>query len=333
MTPIADMVELMLAANADASLIVLAVRAVETVALRERDASRHAVTLPSRSPAAIRAARHREKIKQINISAEANDAAEISVSERDASRDGVTQRCDLTSLLPSLKGTSEKGSKGTENARARGTRLAPGTPLSDADRASAIELGASADRVEAMWAEFVDYWIGIPGQRGTKLGDRGWAATWRNRVRAITMFKQLSTIPAGNMGPRKTASERHLTNSKPSTDAAKAVERLLSFYPPLDVSDPKVFIAGIVAILAEYPAQFYPVVVSPTGIPKRIKYLRNLAEIDEVCQELYAPILRSLEREKIAAQPKLLPRRRTAEEQARVDAQVEAWRSGKCTGP
>ena len=31
-----------------------------------------------------------------------------------------------------------------------------------------------------MWAEFVDYWVAVPGQRGVKLD---WLATWRNDVR------------------------------------------------------------------------------------------------------------------------------------------------------
>lgn len=57
-----------------------------------------------------------------------------------------------------------------------------GAVLTEEARAAAIELGAHPDAVPGMWAEFVDYWIGVPGQRGVKLD---WPATWRNRVRTI----------------------------------------------------------------------------------------------------------------------------------------------------
>lgn len=223
MTPIADMVELMFDADASAEIILLAIRTAETVTLRERDASRF-VTIPIRSKAAERAAKYRQKLKRDKANAEANDAAQtdsqLPRSERDANVTTVTPHCDLTSLLPSLKGTSEEVSKGTENARARGTRLLPGTPLSDLDRAAAIELGASADRLDAMWAEFVDYWIGVPGQRGTKLGQRGWSATWRNRVRDV--------LSRGNRNGQRNTADR-------STSAAgnRVLERLRGLNAPL----------------------------------------------------------------------------------------------------
>lgn len=109
-----------------------------------------------------------------------------------------------------------------------------------------------------------------------------------------------------------------------------AVDRLLNFYPPLDVADPRVFIAGIGAVLAKYPPELITAAVSPDGIPVRLTTLRSLAEIDEVCRDLYAPIARQRAREAIARQPRQLPRpRRTPEEQARVDEQVARWRAGR----
>lgn len=108
----------------------------------------------------------------------------------------------------------------------------------------------------------------------------------------------------------------------------------MSFYPPLDVSEPKVFIAGIVAVLASYPPELQDVAVAPTGIPKRLKSLRNLAEIEEVCRELYEPIARRITRGVLENQPRQIEKLRTPEEQARIDAQVAAWKAGKvqCTG-
>lgn len=134
--------------------------------------------------------------------------------------DTVQNHCDLTSSLSSLKGTSEKVSK-RESARARGTRLEPGTPLSDVDRAAAIEFGASADRVDAMWDEFLDFWIGVPGQRGTKLN---WSATWRNRVRTV--------ISRGTQNGQ----QRITADKSVVAGADRILERLRSFDRPLDGS-------------------------------------------------------------------------------------------------
>jgi hypothetical protein len=188
-TPIADMVEQMLADGATPSLVVLAIRAVEIVTLRERDASRF-VTLSKPTMAAARAKRYREKLKQNQPAAEANDAAagdaQIVESERDASRDGVTPRCDLSSLSSSVKGLAEEGSrekkKEAVTQSARGTRMIEGAQISSEDLQFAIDKGMTPDASRALWVEFVDFWIGVPGQRGVKLS---WPATWRNRVRAI----------------------------------------------------------------------------------------------------------------------------------------------------
>lgn len=108
----------------------------------------------------------------------------------------------------------------------------------------------------------------------------------------------------------------------------------MSFYPPLDVSDPKIFVAGIVSVFTQYPAEVLAGAVTPTGIPQRVKYLRSLAEIREICEELYAPILRQRERGEVAAALRLpAPGPRTPEQQAAVDAQVAAWfgRRANCT--
>lgn len=63
--------------------------------------------------------------------------------------------------------------------------MEPGAILTEEFLQAALDLGALHDDVPAMWAEFVDYWIGIPGQRGVKTVPIGWLATWRNRVREV----------------------------------------------------------------------------------------------------------------------------------------------------
>lgn len=61
----------------------------------------------------------------------------------------------------------------------RGTRLDAIARMSAEDRAFAETL-IPPEFVDRAWAEFVDYWISVPGSRGCKLN---WASTWRNRVR------------------------------------------------------------------------------------------------------------------------------------------------------
>lgn len=147
-----------------------------------------------RDMARERQRRHRAKLKAEKGLAEANDAASTAPPERDeardAGRDARIAPCDLSSL-PSLK--SEEGNRESKkekkkekggDTRARGTRLTSDAALSDADRAFAVSEGVHDP--EALWVEFVDYWIGVPGARGTKLD---WSATWRNRVRAVASRK------------------------------------------------------------------------------------------------------------------------------------------------
>jgi hypothetical protein len=145
------------------------------------------------------------------------------------------------------------------------------------------------------------------------------------------MFRQINVTPAGLTDNRKTASVKPSQNSEPSTQiklASRAVERLLSFYPPLDVIEPKSFIAGVIAVLSRYPEELMRAAVAPDGIPMRVKNLRNLAEIEDVCRDLYEPIERRLLREAVENAPKRLPAPlRSAEQQEQIDQQVARVRA------
>ncbi len=79
-------------------------------------------------------------------------------------------------------GEPEAGSEpGSRKARAdaRGRRLPDGWQPSPEAAQFARDLGLNPDSVIA---EFVDYWRGVPGQRGRKID---WDATYRNRCRDI----------------------------------------------------------------------------------------------------------------------------------------------------
>lgn len=178
------MVEQMLAGGASAGVIVLAVRAMER-RHAERSATRYAErteTLLSMTPGAIRSRRHRQNTKENGGKAKANDVAIIAPPQRHAERSAVTPPCELSSLL-SKSGTREEEKKKEVVTRARGTRMSSEATVSDADRQFAREHGLSDIAIDRAWAEFVDFWTGIPGQRGTKLN---WPGTWRNRIRDIT---------------------------------------------------------------------------------------------------------------------------------------------------
>ena len=186
MTPIADMVEQMIADGVAGSAIVLAIRTIE-----QRDASRDGVTR-SVTPEAIRARRYRAKHKQNQGLAEANDAAQHYATERDASRDGVTQHCESNSLQEErtiVEGKEEKKKRG-EVTRARGTRITDDWQPTEAEANFARGLGLDP---RALRDEFVDFWIAVPGSRGLKLD---WGRTYKNRAREIAKRKTNAVRPS-----------------------------------------------------------------------------------------------------------------------------------------
>lgn len=80
------------------------------------------------------------------------------------------------------EGTKREGGVGeTASPPARlatGTRV-PDRPLPDLWAQFAVTLGLDP---AAVYAEFLDYWRGVPGQKGRKLD---WDGTWRNRCREL----------------------------------------------------------------------------------------------------------------------------------------------------
>jgi hypothetical protein len=99
-------------------------------------------------------------------------------------RDNFERGCQLTSFLSSsaTPSTEVQRSKEEKSSR-RGTRLQAGATISEVDCQFARDSGHNDMQIGKMWAEFIDYWISVPGSRGTKLN---WSATWRNRVRQLS---------------------------------------------------------------------------------------------------------------------------------------------------
>lgn len=105
------------------------------------------------------------------------------------------------------------------------------------------------------------------------------------------------------------------------------MERLFSLLPPQDVLDPESFLVETITAFAEYPVEV--MVLAARDIPQHtdratLKIIR--ARLDAI----YEPFERQLERDRAAESHKRgLPppsTKRTPEQQARVDAQVAAFR-------
>lgn len=186
-TPIADMIEKMVVQNVPTLAIVEVVRAFElslATVVRQNDDSDD----KRRQRDRLWHREKRAKQRRLREGAEANDAArrpDLSPTTRDDSDD---KRCDLSSLLTeSVGGIREEEKKEAavvvEGRKAknvsRATRLTDDWQPDEAMVQFARDHGLDPQKFRD---EFVDYWTGIPGQRGTK---SNWAGTWRNRVRQL----------------------------------------------------------------------------------------------------------------------------------------------------
>jgi hypothetical protein len=114
---------------------------------------------------------------------------ERTASGRDAARKRMSRdvpRCPDTSREVPLSDADadsreEQPREGSVDTVRRGSRIAIPFPITTELREWAKSETPDVD-VTAATAEFVDYWRGVPGQKGCKLD---WVATWRNRMRDV----------------------------------------------------------------------------------------------------------------------------------------------------
>ena len=115
--------------------------------------------------------------------------------------------------------------------------------------------------------------------------------------------------------------------NSPTKLAAKAAERLFDLIPSPQTGDPKAFMAMTVKVFAEYPPDIQMQAVEKIAVTNSYPTLKF---IKDTCDEIWEPIRRKQEREHLASERKrALPpprEKRTAEEQARAEAQVAAIR-------
>jgi hypothetical protein len=81
--------------------------------------------------------------------------------------------------------------------------------------------------------------------------------------------------------------------------AAKAAKELVDLMGPQDVTNPKAFMVGIVAVFAKYHQAV--ITAAPVEIASRFNKL-TLKNVTDVCDELQDPISRKFERDRAATQ-------------------------------
>lgn len=104
------------------------------------------------------------------------------------------------------------------------------------------------------------------------------------------------------------------------------MERLFALLPPQDVIDAEEFLAASIMLFAQYPIEVMSKAVFE--IPQRSDR-PTLRLMRQVLDEILAPIERECERKRASEGRRLEaphPRKRSSEEQARIDAQVAAVR-------
>jgi hypothetical protein len=68
--------------------------------------------------------------------------------------------------------------------------------------------------------------------------------------------------------------------------ATQAADRLFGFFPQSAASDPQIFMAGVVELLAGYPAWVADRILSPAhGLPAHHTFLPSIKEIRERCED------------------------------------------------
>lgn len=134
------------------------------------------------------------KADEIIAKRRAAASARHKASKPDAHAMHMQSKSSDTGALPSTNNLSEK-EEPIGSSKKRGTRLPDDFEPSMAD---AIEAGIDINQFNIERLKFLDYWRGLPGQRGVKLD---WPATWRNWCRkAAADIKRAA--PRANGPPR-----------------------------------------------------------------------------------------------------------------------------------
>ncbi len=136
-----------------------------------------------------RSKRYRERIRN-----EINDGV-TSVTRDDSDAPPLLMVSPIPSSLTTPQESKKVSKKETARQAApgvRGTRLPINWEPGVAELALGEKLELSPTQIGAIAEEFRDYWVGVPGARGTKLD---WGATFRNRLRAKQERSNAKVLP------------------------------------------------------------------------------------------------------------------------------------------
>lgn len=101
------------------------------------------------------------------------------------------------------------------------------------------------------------------------------------------MLKQIALDPKA-LATSPTASPMPALRSdqSPPEYATRKAGQLMNLYRKGDAQDPATYVAGVAAVLSEYPVEIVDYVCDPrTGIARKLKWLPTIAEIVEFCDE------------------------------------------------
>ena len=153
--------------------------------------------------------------------------------------------------------------------------------------------GFADPQIIQMWREFVDFWVGVPGQRGLKLD---WPATWRNRVRDVKARRGIGARKNGQdlalwtpstdltieqQAQRSTIALRYATSPQ---EAIKAARRLAGSWPHARPPDPDGYAASLASAFAAYPLGVVEECADPRfGLAQKREFPPTVASIVEWC--------------------------------------------------
>lgn len=101
-------------------------------------------------------------------------------------------------------------------------------------------------------------------------------------------FEKLSPATAMNFETRS-ASSRISTEARER--AAEAVERLSSYFHPIETGDPRIFLSGAIELFARYPqAVIEQALDVSVGLPSKHKWWPRISEMKETLDDLHWPI-------------------------------------------
>jgi len=120
--------------------------------------------------------------------------------------------------------------------------------------------------------------------------------------------RQVGQTPSTNSGSSPGVSQQ---------EAAEAARRLFSYFPPREVGDPMVVLAGTVELLMQYPRSVLASILSPiSGLPATMKWAPSVAEIRDACESRMSSI-RARQRQQDVQRSQLQERRQIEDRSSR----------------